>query len=519
MEYFARAIQMKWAELQSSAVVPIVGVPCLEKKMTASIHHNPLFHQKAFFAGEWRDASDGAIHQVFDPATGELVGTAPMLTDADIDQAIAAAETAFREWSALTAAARATVLKRWHALILANKENLARIMTSEQGKPIKEARVEIDISAAYIEWFAEEARRVYGDIIPSPAPGRQTLVTKHPVGVTAAVTPWNFPASMIARKAAPALAAGCAMIVKPSDRTPFVALGFAALAEEAGMPSGLFSVVTGSSRKIVKVITDSPVVRKLSFTGSTEVGKILIAQCANTVKRMSMELGGNAPVIIFDDADLDAAVNGLMALKYRNGGQTCVCANRIFVQNGIRDDLVNAFVTKVTALKVGSGQDEETDIGPLINQGAADDMAAIVARATEQGAEIIVGGGAPASPGSFFEPTVLTGVTPKMDVARNEIFGPIAAIIGFETEAEVIGHANDTEYGLASYLYTRDLGRAWRVSDALEYGMVGINEVAISNEVAPFGGVKESGFGREGSKYGIDEYLDIKYRCMGGISA
>lgn len=485
--------------------------------MTIDLHDNPLFRQQAYFAGEWRDAADGATQDVLDPATGDRVGSVPRLSAAEVDETIAAAQRAFEAWRDRTAVARANILKRWHGLILEHNEDLARIMTTEQGKPIKESRIEVDISAAYIEWFAEEARRVYGDIIPSPVPHRQTLVTKQPVGVCAAVTPWNFPASMIARKVAPALAAGCAMIVKPSDQTPFVALGFATLAEQAGLPPGLLSVVTGSSREIVKVITDSSVVRKLSFTGSTEVGKVLIAQCAGTVKRMSMELGGNAPIIIFADANLDTAVTGLMALKYRNAGQTCVCANRIFVQNTVRDELVGAFSEKVKALKVGSGQEEDTDIGPLINKKAVDEMGAIVARALEQGAKVVEGGRALANQGCFFEPTILENVTPDMDVARNEIFGPIAAIIGFDDEAEAIAFANDTEFGLASYVYTRDLGRAWRVSDALEYGMVGINEVAISNEIAPFGGVKESGFGREGSKYGIDEYLDIKYRCMGGL--
>jgi len=486
--------------------------------MTDTLHSNPLFREQAYFAGKWRHASDGAAMDVFNPATGAVIGRSPVLGEADVELAITAAQEAFNSWSSCTAADRANVLKRWHGLILENREDLARIMTAEQGKPIKEARVEIDISAAYIEWFAEEARRVYGDIIPSPVPGRQTLVTKQPVGVTAAITPWNFPASMFARKLAPALAAGCAMIVKPSDQTPFVAQGFAVLAEQAGLPPGLFSVVTGSSRRIVKVITDSPVVRKLSFTGSTEVGKVLIAQCAGTVKRMSMELGGNAPVLIFCDCDIDAAVNGLMALKFRNGGQTCVCANRIFVQNRILPEIAEALVARVKALKVGPGHLEDTDIGPLINAGAASNMGAIVARAREQGANVLTGGTAPGIPGAFFEPTVLSAVTPGMDVARNEIFGPIAPLIGFDSEDEAVAMANDTEYGLASYLFTRDLARAWRVSDALDYGMVGINEVSISNEVAPFGGVKQSGFGREGSKYGLDEYLDIKYRCMGGLS-
>lgn len=486
--------------------------------MEFNLVESPLFRQKAYFAGRWQDAKDGAVFSVTNPATGEIIGTCPSLTEADVSRAIAAAEAAFRDWSIQTAVHRARVLKQWHALILANKEELARIMTTEQGKPITEARIEIDISAAYVEWFAEEARRVYGDIIPSPSNGRQTLVTKQPVGVAAAITPWNFPASMFTRKLAPALAAGCAMVVRPSDRTPFVALAFAALAEDAGLPPGLFSVLTGSSRRIVKVIMDSNLVRKISFTGSTEVGKVLIKQSADTVKRMSMELGGNAPILIFDDCDLEAAVNGLIGLKFRNGGQTCVCANRIFVQNGIIEEFTRRFVERVKTLNVGNGHEEDTDMGPLINHNAAMDMKIIVERAVEEGAHIALGGTIGEGEASaVFNPTVLTDVTPSMEVAREEIFGPIAPIIGFDTEENGVAMANDTQYGLASYVYTRDLGRAWRVSDALEYGMVGINEVAISNEVAPFGGTKESGFGREGSKYGIEEYLDIKYRCMGGL--
>lgn len=486
--------------------------------MRFELAKSTLFRQQAFFAGEWRDAEDNATFEVTNPATGDVIGTCPSLTERDVDQAIAAAEAAFRVWSAKTTAHRAKVLKRWHALILENREELARVMTTEQGKPIKESRIEIDISAAYVEWFAEEARRVYGDVIPSPVGGRKTIVTKHPVGVAAAITPWNFPASMFTRKLAPALAAGCAMIVRPSDRTPFVALAFAALGEAAGLPAGLFSVLTGSSRRIVKVITDSSAVRKISFTGSTPVGKVLIKQSADTVKRMSMELGGNAPIVIFDDCDLDAAIDGLMALKFRNGGQTCVCANRIFVQNSIRDEVVRRFTERTEALKVGNGHEEETDIGPLITREAALEMQAIVDAAVTDGAQVVTGGKiGECNNGAFFAPTILTGVAPSMNVAREEIFGPIAPILGFDTEDEVLAMANDTEYGLASYIYTQDLGRAWRVSDALEYGMVGVNEVAISNEVAPFGGIKESGFGREGSKYGIDEYLDIKYRCMGGL--
>lgn len=475
--------------------------------------------QQAFVAGEWRNASDARNIQVFDPATGKVIGTVPYLSKADVTEAIAAAQGAQRLWGSATAGSRARLLKRWASLILSERETLARILTLEQGKPLAESRTEIDISAAYVEWFAEEARRVYGDIIPSPVAGRQTLVTKQPVGVTCAVTPWNFPASMITRKLAPALAAGCTMLVKPSDRTPFIALALADLAERAGFPPGVVSVLTGSSREIVEVLAASPVVRKLSFTGSTEVGKTLIRQCADTVKRMSMELGGNAPVLIFDDADIDAALDGLMALKFRNSGQTCVCANRIFVQRSLLPDFGRAFVARVEALSIGPGNQPGVQIGPLITPEAAQQMHNFVSQAVEQGACVLAGGKQPDPGSAFFWPTVLGNVSADMDIARDEIFGPIAPLIPFDTEAEVVAAANATPFGLASYLYTRDLARAWRISDALEYGMVGINEVAISNEVAPFGGIKESGFGREGSRYGIEEYLDIKYRCMGGLSA
>ena len=477
-----------------------------------------ILRQQAYVAGGWRDASDKRTIQVFDPATGNAIGTVPRLSRTDVADAIAAAQRAQASWGSAPASSRARLLHRWHDLIMSEHETLAHILTLEQGKPLAESRAEIDISAAYIKWFAEEARRVYGDIIPSPVAGRQTLVTKQPVGVTCAVTPWNFPASMIARKLAPALAAGCTMLVKPSDRTPFIALALADLAECAGFPPGVVSVLTGSSREIVDELTASPAVRKLSFTGSTEVGKTLIQQCADTVKRMSMELGGNAPVLIFEDADIDAALHGLMALKFRNNGQTCVCANRIFVQRSLLQKFSQAFVARVETLGIGAGDQPGVQIGPLITPEAARHMQHLVTRAVEQGARVLTGG-KQSEPGSaFFTPTVLGDVSADMDIAQNEIFGPIAPLIAFDTEAEVVATANATPFGLASYLYTRDLARAWRVSDALEYGMVGINEVAISNEVAPFGGIKESGFGREGSHYGINEYLDIKYRCMGGLS-
>ena len=474
--------------------------------------------ERAYFAGAWRESRDAGRVVVINPANGQEIGSVPKLTSQDVEEAIGAAADAQKLWANRTAQERSRILRQWHGLILRERESLARILTLEQGKPLAESRVEIDISAAYIEWFAEEGRRVYGDIIPSPVAGRQTIVTKQPVGVTCAITPWNFPASMITRKLAPALAAGCSMLVKPSDRTPFIALALAELAEEAGLPAGLFSVLTGSSREIVKVLTQSAIVRKLSFTGSTAVGKELIRQSADTVKRMSMELGGNAPIIIFKDANFDAALNGLMALKFRNGGQTCVCANRIFVAREIASEFEAAFAKRVEALKMGPGDAPDVQIGPLIQADVAQKMGEIVARALEQGARLVTGGGKAEQGSAFYPPTILSQVTSEMEVARNEIFGPIAPMIIFDDEADVVRQANDTPYGLASYIYTQDLARAWRVSDQLDYGMVGINEVAISNEVAPFGGVKESGFGREGSHNGIEEYLDIKYRCMGGLS-
>ncbi len=485
--------------------------------MTASLSNNTLFREQAFMSGIWQDAENGATVEVINPATGERIGSVPALTNSQITTTIKAAEQAFQSWRKTTAAERAEKMRSWHKLIIENKEDLARLLTIEQGKPLAESRIEIGGTANFIEWYAEEARRVYGDIIPSPVNNRQTLVTKQPVGVCAAVTPWNFPSSMIGRKVAPAIAAGCSMIIKPSEHTPFSALALAVLAEQAGFPKGLISVVTGDSKEIVKVITDSKTVRKLSFTGSTTVGKLLISQCADTVKRMSMELGGNAPIIVFEDADMDAAVEGVINTKFRNAGQTCICANRIFVQNSIRETFMARLKENVAKMKVGSGLEEGTVIGPMIHKEAAEEMTNIIKKATDQGAKILLGGNPHEKGICYFEPTILEHVTTDMDVAKNEIFGPIAPVIGFDTEHEVIEKANDTDYGLASYLYTSDLGRAWRMSDELDYGMVGINEVAISNEVAPFGGVKQSGFGREGSKYGIDEYLDIKYRCMAGL--
>lgn len=485
--------------------------------MLTALKNKELLKQQAFLAGEWCDALSGETTDVLDPASQQIIGSVPSLSPAEVQKAIDAAAVAFKDWSARPAGERAKVLKKWHRLIEENKEDLAQILTMEQGKPVSEARVEVQASAALIEWFSEEARRVYGDIIPSPANGRQTLVTKQPVGVCAAITPWNFPSSMLARKVAPALAAGCAIVVKPSEYTPFSALALAALAEQAGLPSGLFNVATGDARMIGEVIMASSVVRKVSFTGSTRIGKLLIAQAADTVKRVSMELGGNAPFIVFDDADLDLAIDGVLASKFRNAGQTCICANRVLVQDGIFDRFIEKLTARVAGMKVGLGLDEDTLIGPMIHAEAANSMDDIINSAVADGARIVAGGKHHPMGENFFEPTILVDVRQDMAIARDEVFGPITPVIRFNEEAEAIAIANDTPYGLASYMYTQGLARAWRVSDALEFGMVGINEAGISNEVAPFGGMKESGFGREGSKYGIDEYIDVKYRCMGGL--
>jgi len=475
-----------------------------------------LLKARCYIDGQWVDADDGATLAVRNPATGELIGTVPNAGAAQTKAAIAAAERAFVAWKERTAEERARILRRWFELMLQHQDDLARLMTAEQGKPLVEARGEIAYAASYIEWFAEEARRIYGEVIPSPWPDKRILVTREPVGVCAAITPWNFPAAMITRKVAPALAAGCTIIVKPATQTPLSALALAELAARAGVPAGVFSVITGDARPIGGELTASPVVRKLTFTGSTEVGRVLAAQCAPTLKKMSLELGGNAPFIVFDDADLDEAVLGAMVSKYRNTGQTCVCANRLLVQDGVYEAFAEKLGRAVAALKVGNGLEEGVGQGPLIDEPSLAKVEELVADATAQGARVVTGGRRHALGRTFYEPTILADVTPAMRLAREEIFGPVAPLFRFKTEAEAIRMANDTEFGLAAYFYSRDVGRVWRVSGALQYGMVGINSGVISTAVAPFGGVKQSGMGREGSMHGIEEYVDTKYLCMGG---
>ncbi|UJX43263.1 NAD-dependent succinate-semialdehyde dehydrogenase [Desulfovibrio sp. JY] len=475
---------------------------------------NPhLFREACLVNGQWVAAAGGETMDVTNPADGSLVGRVPKLSEKEIEGVIAAASAAFRPWAALAAPQRAAVLEKWHGLILEAADDLATILTTEQGKPLAEAKGEIMYAASFIKWFAEEARRVYGDVIPAPTADKRLIVLKQPVGVTAAITPWNFPAAMITRKAGPALAAGCTMIVRPAAQTPFTALALAELAVQAGVPAGVFQVVTGSSRAIGAVLTASDTVRKLSFTGSTEVGRLLMAQCAPTIKRISLELGGNAPFIVFDDADLDAAVAGAIASKYRNAGQTCVCANRLYVQSGVYDAFAKKLAAAVAAMPIGRGDAPGVQIGPMIDAKAVEKVESHIADAVSKGAKVALGGKRHALGGSFFEPTILTGVTREMRVAREETFGPLAPLFRFETEEEVLAAANDTEYGLAAYFYTENAGRVWRVAEGLEYGLVGHNTGLVSNEVAPFGGVKQSGIGREGSKYGIDEYLEIKYVC------
>lgn len=480
---------------------------------------NPkLFRQQAYINGAWTDAADGATLTVTNPANGSKLGTVPKMGAEETRHAIAAAKAAFPPWRDRTAKDRSLILRRWFELIMANKEDLARIMTLEQGKPLAESRGEILYGAAFVEWFAEEAKRVYGDTIPAPAGDRRIVVIKQAVGVIGAITPWNFPNAMITRKVGAALAAGCTAVVKPASMTPYSALALAELAEQAGIPKGVLNIVTGAAGAIGGELTSNPTVRKITFTGSTEVGKLLMAQSAGTVKRVSLELGGNAPFIVFDDADLDAAVNGALASKYRNTGQTCVCANRLLVQDGIYDVFAEKLAAAVKNLKVADGLTEGSQQGPLINMAAVEKVEEHIADALAKGARIVIGGKRHALGGSYFEPTIIADVTPQMRVAREETFGPLAPLFRFHTEAEAIAMANDTEFGLASYFYSRDIGRIWRVAEALEYGMVGINEGIISNEMAPFGGLKESGIGREGSMYGIADYLDIKYLCVGGIN-
>jgi succinate-semialdehyde dehydrogenase/glutarate-semialdehyde dehydrogenase len=476
-----------------------------------------LLRHKAYVAGQWIDADDGATIAVTNPANGEHIGTVPMCGAAETARAIAAADVAQRAWRDVPAKDRSAILRRLNDLMLAHADDLALILTSEQGKPLAEARGEIVYAASFIEWFADEARRVYGDTIPAPQGDRRIIAIKQPVGTTAAITPWNFPTAMLTRKAGPALAAGCSMVVKPATQTPFSALAFAELAARAGVPAGLLSVLTGSASQIGGEMTRSPLVRKLTFTGSTEVGRMLMRQSADTIKKLSLELGGNAPFIVFDDADLDAAVEGAMISKYRNTGQTCVCANRIYVQRGVLQAFTDKLVAKVKALKVGSGVDAGVTQGPLIDSKAVAKIEEHIADARAKGGEVLTGGKRHALGGLFFEPTVIAGATAEMMVAHEETFGPLAPIFAFDTEAEVLARANDTEFGLAAYFYSRDIGRVMRVAERLESGMVGVNTGLISTAEAPFGGVKQSGLGREGSKYGLDEFLEVKYVCFGGI--
>ncbi len=478
---------------------------------------SPLFKQQAYIAGEWIDSPDGQVQEIFNPATQEKLGTVPMLGQAETRRAIEQAEVAQKEWAARTAQERSTILRRWFELMVENADELAQILTLEQGKPLAEAKGEIMYAASFVEWFAEEGKRIYGDIIPSHKAGARVVVIKQPIGVVAAITPWNFPTAMITRKCAPAMAAGCPFIVKPAPDTPYSALALAVLAEEAGIPAGIFSVVTGDAVAIGGELTANDTVRKLSFTGSTNIGKLLMRQCADTVKKVSLELGGNAPFIVFDDADLDAAVEGALASKYRNAGQTCVCTNRFLVQEGVYDQFVEKLTAAVEGLKVGNGMDSGVTQGPLINAAAIDKIEDHLSDAVSKGGQITTGGQRHSLGGTFFEPTVISHANNDMKVAREETFGPLAPVFKFSTEAEAIAMGNDTEFGLAAYVYTKDLGRAWRVGEGLEYGMVGINEGIISTAVAPFGGVKQSGIGREGSKYGIDDYVEIKYMMMGGI--
>lgn len=478
------------------------------------LKNDALFRQQAFINGMWCDADNKETHEVLNPATGELIGTVPMMGAVETRRAIEAANTAQSTWSKKTGKERSSILRCWHTLIAENMEDLAVLMTQEQGKPLAEAKGEIQSGLDYLEWFAEEAKRIYGDFIPGHMPDKRLIVIKQPVGVTAAITPWNFPHSMISRKAGPALAAGCPMIVKPAMETPYSALAMAYLAQKAGVPDGIYSVVTGDPIAIGEEMTTNPLVKKISFTGSTRVGKILMKQCADTVKKMSLELGGNAPFIVFDDADIDAAVIGAMISKYRNSGQTCVCANRLFVQAGIYEEFTKKLAEQVRAIKIGNGLEEGVMQGPLISQSAADNAEALVADAKSKGATVLCGGQRVEAGRNFFEPTILTDVNNDMRVADEEIFGPIAPIFKFETDEEGIALANCTEYGLAGYFYSRDIGRVWRVAEALEVGMVGVNTGMLTTELAPFGGVKESGLGREGSKYGIEEYVDTKYICL-----
>ncbi len=477
-----------------------------------------LFRQHAYIDGLWQDADHAGSLEICNPATGERLGSVPDMGEKETRRAVEAAHAALAVWRSRTAAERGKLLRRWGELMLANSDDLARLMTLEQGKPLAEASGEITYAASFLSWFAEEGRRAYGEIVPTFAGDRRILVTREPVGVCAAITPWNFPAAMITRKAGAALAAGCTLVVKPASQTPFSALALAELAARAGMPRGVFNVATGSACAIGRELCANPSVRKLSFTGSTEIGAQLLAQCAPTVKKVSLELGGNAPFIVFDDADIDAAVDGALASKYRNTGQTCVCANRLLVQDGIHDAFVDKLSHAVSELKIGNGLELGITQGPLINRAALNKVEQLVADAVNLGARIVCGGKPHALGRNFYEPTIITGVTPAMRIAHEEIFGPVAPIFRFKDEGEAIRMANDTSYGLASYFYARDVGRIFRVSETLEYGMVGVNTGIISTEIAPFGGMKASGLGREGSRHGLDDYLEIKYVCIAGLT-
>lgn len=484
-----------------------------QQSNTLQLSNPDLLKQQCFIKDGWHDASDAATIDVSNPFNGDVIGNVPSLTTDDVNDAVAASHEAQITWAAKTAKERAELLQKWADLIDANKEDLAIIMTAEQGKPLTESRGEVGYANSFIRWFAEEGKRVYGDVIPANQSQLRHVILKQPVGVCAAITPWNFPAAMITRKAAPALAAGCTMIIKPATETPFSALALAVLAEQAGIPAGVIQVVTGKSSTIGDILTGDARIHKLSFTGSTEVGRTLMAQCAPTIKKLSLELGGNAPFIVFDDADLEAAAEGLIASKYRNAGQTCVCANRVYVQDSIKDKFLDVFVKKVAALNVGNGMDEGVDIGPLINKKALDKVQALLKDALDKGATLVTGGSTNGASELSYNPTVITDISSDMDIASEEIFGPIATIFTFKDEADVIRQANDTIYGLAAYFYSSSYARSWRVTEGLEYGIIGHNTGLISTEVAPFGGVKQSGFGREGSKYGIEEYVVTKYWC------
>jgi succinate-semialdehyde dehydrogenase/glutarate-semialdehyde dehydrogenase len=487
----------------------------VQRRVAKLLRDPELFREQCYIGGHWTSAASGATIPVDDPATGDVIGSVPKAGRDETRAAIDHAATAFPEWRARTGKERAAILRRWFDLVMANVEDLARLMTLEQGKPLVESRGEVAYGAAFLEWFGEEAKRTYGDTIPSHARDKRIMVVKEPIGVVGSITPWNFPIAMITRKVGPAIAAGCTVVAKPASQTPFSALALALLAERAGVPPGVFNVVTGPATEIGGELTSNPTVRKISFTGSTAVGKLLMAQCAGTMKKVSLELGGNAPFIVFDDADLDAAVEGAIVSKYRNTGQTCVCANRFLVQARVYEDFARRLTNAVGRLKVGSGLEEGVTQGPLIDMAAVKKVESHIQDAVSKGATVVTGGRR--GSGRFFAPTVLTNVTPEMVVAREETFGPVAPLFKFDTDAEAIAMANDTEFGLAAYFYGRDVRRVWRVAEALEYGIVGVNTGLISTEVAPFGGMKESGIGREGSKYGIEEYLEVKYICVGGI--